>query len=132
MNKRQVISSLNNIAEELDNQGLYVEAKQVTNVMRKIAQVQEQAPPTPEVLPAAPPGTGSAKEALEFYKEQFLTAKFDIEKELRRKLNVVLANYQDKKQFFNDPTYGPELKKLITDDMNLFNSLLFTIKNPAK
>ena len=39
MNKRQVISSLNNIAEELDNQGLYVEAKQITNVMKKIAQV---------------------------------------------------------------------------------------------
>jgi hypothetical protein len=38
MNKRQVISSLNNIAEELDNNGLYVEAKQVTNVMKKIAQ----------------------------------------------------------------------------------------------
>ena len=39
MNKRQVISSLNNIAEELDNQGLYVEAKQISNVMKKIAQV---------------------------------------------------------------------------------------------
>ena len=38
MNKRQVISSLNDIAEELDNNGLYVEAKQVTNVMKKIAQ----------------------------------------------------------------------------------------------
>ena len=37
MNKRQVISSLNIIAEELDNQGLYVEAKQITNVMTKIA-----------------------------------------------------------------------------------------------
>jgi hypothetical protein len=39
MNKRQVISSLYNIAEELDNNGLYVEAEQVTNVMRKIAGV---------------------------------------------------------------------------------------------
>ena len=45
MNKRQIISSLNNIVEELDNQGLYVEAKQVTNVMRKIAQVQNVMPP---------------------------------------------------------------------------------------
>ena len=42
MNKRQVISSLNNIAEELDNQGLYVEAKQISNVMRKIAQMEAQ------------------------------------------------------------------------------------------
>jgi membrane peptidoglycan carboxypeptidase len=38
MNKRQVISSLNNIAEELDNNGLYVEAKSITNVMNKLAQ----------------------------------------------------------------------------------------------
>ena len=48
MNKRQVISSLNNIAEELDNQGLYVEAKQISNVMRKIAQVQNVVPPQNE------------------------------------------------------------------------------------
>jgi hypothetical protein len=48
MNKRQVISSLSNIAEELDNNGLYIEAEQVTNVMRKIAQVQNEAPPQNE------------------------------------------------------------------------------------
>ena len=48
MNKRQVISSLNIIAEELDNQGLYVEAKQITNVMTKIAQVQNVVPPQNE------------------------------------------------------------------------------------
>ena len=42
MNKRQVISSLNNIAEELDNQGLYVEAKQISSVMKKIAQMEAQ------------------------------------------------------------------------------------------
>lgn len=40
MNKRQVISSLNNIAEELDNQGLYVEAKSIINVMKKLAQTK--------------------------------------------------------------------------------------------
>jgi uncharacterized protein YecE (DUF72 family) len=48
MNKRQVISSLSNIAEELDNNGLYIEAEQVINVMRKIAQVQNEAPPQNE------------------------------------------------------------------------------------
>ena len=42
MNKRQVISSLSNIAEELDNQGLYVEAKQISSVMKKIAQMEAQ------------------------------------------------------------------------------------------
>ena len=40
MNKRQVISSLNNIAEELDNQGLYVEASSITNIMKKLAQTK--------------------------------------------------------------------------------------------
>jgi hypothetical protein len=45
MNKRQVISSLNNIAEELDNIGLYVEASTIANVMKKVAQVQNEVPP---------------------------------------------------------------------------------------
>jgi hypothetical protein len=38
MNKRQVISSLNNIAEDLDNNALYYESNIITNVMKKIAQ----------------------------------------------------------------------------------------------
>ena len=42
MNKRQVISSLNNIAEELDNNGLYVEASSITKVMKKVAQMEAQ------------------------------------------------------------------------------------------
>ena len=46
MNKRQVISSLNNISEELDNNGLYVEAKQVSDVMKKIAQMETAQPDT--------------------------------------------------------------------------------------
>ena len=46
MNKRQVISSLNKIAEELDNNGLYVEAKQISNVMKKIAQMDAAQPDT--------------------------------------------------------------------------------------
>ena len=41
MNKRQVISSLNNIAEELDNNELYLEAKSITNVMKKLAQMDQ-------------------------------------------------------------------------------------------
>jgi len=41
MNKRQVISSLNKIAEELDNNGLYVEASEITHLMKKIAQFND-------------------------------------------------------------------------------------------
>jgi len=38
MNKRQILSSLNNIANELDNLGNYKEANTVTKVMSRIAQ----------------------------------------------------------------------------------------------
>ena len=38
MNKRQIISSLNNIANTLDNSGLYKEANTITKVMVKLAE----------------------------------------------------------------------------------------------
>ena len=38
MNKRQIVSSLNKIAEDLDNNALYHESNIITNVMKKIAQ----------------------------------------------------------------------------------------------
>ena len=38
MNKRQIIASLSEIAETLDNTGLFVEANTVTNVMKRLAQ----------------------------------------------------------------------------------------------
>lgn len=38
MNKRQIISSLNKIAEDLDNNSLYYESNIITKVMKKIAQ----------------------------------------------------------------------------------------------
>jgi hypothetical protein len=40
MNKRQILASLNNIANTLDNSGLYKEANTITNVMKKLAQEQ--------------------------------------------------------------------------------------------
>ena len=40
MNKRQILASLNNIANSLDNSGLYKEATSITNLMKKIAQEQ--------------------------------------------------------------------------------------------
>jgi hypothetical protein len=41
MNKRQIIASLNNIANTLDNDGLYQESSAITNVMKKLAQEDE-------------------------------------------------------------------------------------------
>jgi len=37
MNKRQIIASLNKIANQLDNSGLYKEASSLTNVMKRLA-----------------------------------------------------------------------------------------------
>jgi hypothetical protein len=37
MNKRTVLASLNKIANELDNNGLYAEASAITKVMKKMA-----------------------------------------------------------------------------------------------
>ena len=39
MNKRTIVASLNKIANELDTNGLYKEANEITNVMNKIAQL---------------------------------------------------------------------------------------------
>jgi hypothetical protein len=44
MNKRQIIASLNNIANELDNSGLYVESNSITSVMKKLAQMPKVSP----------------------------------------------------------------------------------------
>jgi hypothetical protein len=38
MNKRTVIANLNKIANELDNSGMFKEATEITNVMKRIAQ----------------------------------------------------------------------------------------------
>lgn len=54
MNKRQVIASLNKVANELDNSGMFQEANQITNVMKRLSQyapAQQPAVPAP-VAPA--------------------------------------------------------------------------------
>ena len=42
MNKRQIIASLNKIANELDNNGLYNEANKLTKVMSRLAYDDER------------------------------------------------------------------------------------------
>jgi hypothetical protein len=44
MNKKTIIASLNKIADELDNSGLYAEAMSITNVMHKLAQIPQVSP----------------------------------------------------------------------------------------
>ncbi len=47
MNKRQILASLNNISNQLDNSGLYKEANVLTNVMKRIAE-EDLAPEDPK------------------------------------------------------------------------------------
>jgi hypothetical protein len=47
MNKRQILASLNNISNQLDNNGLYKEASSLTNVMKRIAE-EDLAPEDPK------------------------------------------------------------------------------------
>ena len=49
MNKRTVIANLIKIANELDNSGMFNEANEITNVMKKLAQAQMFGPRIPAV-----------------------------------------------------------------------------------
>ncbi len=51
MNKRQIIASLNKVANELDNSGLFNEATQITNVMHKVAQMASPIGPVAQYQP---------------------------------------------------------------------------------
>jgi len=51
MNKRQIIASLNKIANELDNTGLYTEANTVTKVMSRLAMDENDEYNMDEYLP---------------------------------------------------------------------------------
>lgn len=51
MNKRQIIASLNKVANELDNSGLFNEATELTNVMHKVAQMASLIGPVAQYQP---------------------------------------------------------------------------------
>ena len=52
MNKRQVIASLNKVANELENSGMFQEANQITNVMKRLSQFAQKET-QPQAIPAA-------------------------------------------------------------------------------
>jgi len=54
MNKRQIIASLNNIANSLDNSGLYKEANNLSMVMKRVAQVAQPQQPGQMQQPQQP------------------------------------------------------------------------------
>ena len=51
MNKRQIIASLNNIANSLDNSGLFKEATSITNLMKRLAKNYDDDSIDEEVCP---------------------------------------------------------------------------------
>lgn len=51
MNKRQIIASLNNIANSLDNSGLFNEATSITNLMKRLAKNYDDDSIDEEVCP---------------------------------------------------------------------------------
>ena len=53
MNKRTIIASLNDIANELDNAGFSNESDAITNIMQKLAQFQQ--PQMPQIAPISRP-----------------------------------------------------------------------------
>ncbi len=70
MKKRQIVASLNKIADSLDNFGLYNESSSITNVMKRIAQEDE----TPQKLSPFDLGTKDISNIMddELNKKQFL------------------------------------------------------------
>jgi hypothetical protein len=54
MNKKQIVASLNKIANELDNSGLYAEASTVTKVMSRVAADDDNSKAYFEKYPNAP------------------------------------------------------------------------------
>jgi hypothetical protein len=161
MNKRQVISSLNNIAEELDNQGLYVEAISITNVMRKVAQVPGQA--SQDLTKKVQVSMGIAENLYRIFKKlalkyensdldfssEFLDTQLD---SIRSVLNGNLANLLMQPNIYNEnfipsfykPTSLPELRNYVSsfyktevknysrnDSMKQYLSLLGEFTNSA-
>lgn len=57
MNKKQIVASLNKIANELDNSGLYAEASTVTKVMSRLAADDDYSKAYFEKYPNAPRGS---------------------------------------------------------------------------
>jgi hypothetical protein len=94
MNKRQIIASLNNIANTLDNSGLHKEANTITKVMVRIADefdMSDNSPIEPRIKPLMNPKPESKKSTY-------------LEKELNKfeqKVDDICSNSKDGKDAMN-------------------------------
>lgn len=70
MNKRTVIASLNEVANELDNSGMFEEANEITNVMKRLSQAQPWSV-QPEKPMTAKPGMNANEVVYKVLKNNF-------------------------------------------------------------
>ena len=81
MNKRQIVASLNKIANALDNNGLYSEANSVTNVMSRLAMDENDEYNTEDYYPFGDPDGDDEDEMPEEDDENYaFFEKYDDEK----------------------------------------------------
>jgi len=120
MNKRQIIASLNNIANELDFSGLYKEASSLTNVMKRLAQEDSPNPTgTSEDFDNVSNILKKLKNTLngdvEIYSPRMTPPQYAIP-EMQRKLNSVLDDHiREYSKYISDdskPYYLEEAQKL--------------------
>jgi len=101
MNKRQILASLNKIANELDNTGSYKEATSITGVMKKIAQSM---PPELAVM--------------EPKKEEYGDRNKNVVREIMEKIARLLRGNEAAKQYFR----GGQLQSLVLAILDVLES----------
>jgi hypothetical protein len=101
MNKRQILASLNKIANELDNTGSYKEATSITGVMKKIAQSM---PPELAVM--------------EPKKEEYGDRNKNVVREIMEKIARLLRGNEAAKQYFR----GGNLQSLVLAILDVLES----------
>jgi hypothetical protein len=106
MNKRQIIASLNNIANSLDVSGLHKEASSLTNIMKRLAEDDTNFDPRQKDFPLDTyRAMGPARVDLSKYQEQE-APKYDYTKEQIVFDHLVPIN----STFKNDSSkYGPDM-----------------------
>ncbi len=90
MNKRQIVASLNNIANTLDNSGLHKEANTITKVMVRVADEFNHFVDEPETKPVNNPETKPESKNSTIL--QNVIDKFE------RKVDEICSNSKDAKQ----------------------------------
>ncbi len=90
MNKRQIVASLNNIANTLDNSGLHKEANTITKVMVRVADEFNNFVDEPETKPVNNPETKPESKNSTIL--QNVIDKFE------RKVDEICSNSKDAKQ----------------------------------